>query len=135
MVVQVVICEPSNSLLIEILEDVPINLKKTSELNIQIHHRVLKYVSENHTEPISTDKGSSAYFRALCNGRINGGGYATSAKCYFVHHLNPFLKLGPFHVEVKVHSPFITLIHDFFLNIEMDWLVTYSKPRLSKKKT
>ena len=52
-------------------------------------------------------------------------------KCYLVHHVEPYLKLGPFHFEVKLFSPFRTIIHDFFTSKEMDWIINYSKPRLS----
>ena len=84
-------------------------------------------------------------FQNVCNGKIkgNGTGYYMlydqllipriypRSKCHLVHHFAPFLKLGPFHLEVKLYSPFRTVIHDFFTNKEMDWLMDYSKPRLS----
>ena len=39
--------------------------------------------------------------------------------------------LGPFHLEVKMYNPFRTVIHDFFTSKEMNWMLEYSKPRLS----
>lgn len=52
-------------------------------------------------------------------------------KCHFVHHFNPYVKLGPFHIDVKHYWPFRTIIHDFFTEKEMDWMLAYSRPRLS----
>ena len=48
-----------------------------------------------------------------------------------VHHFTPFLKLGPFNLEVKLYIPFRTIIHDFFTETEMDWMLEFSKPRLT----
>ena len=57
-----------------------------------------------------------------------------SPKCHFVHHFSPTLKLGPFHLEVKLYYPFRTIIHDFFTDKEMNWMLQYSKPRLTKSR-
>ena len=53
------------------------------------------------------------------------------SKCHFVHHFNAFLKLGPFCLEVKLYYPFRSVVHDFFTDQEMEWMMEYSKPRLS----
>ena len=43
----------------------------------------------------------------------------------------PFLKIGPFRLEVKLYIPFRTVIHDFFSKKEMDWMMDYSRPSLT----
>ena len=53
------------------------------------------------------------------------------ATCFMVSHLEPYLKLGPFRLEVKFIPPFRSVIHDFFMENEIEWMVNYSKPRLS----
>ena len=71
----------------------------------------------------------------MCNENIksiiHNGTSASQPKCHFVHHFSPYLKLGPFHIEVKLYMPFRTVIHEFFTEKEMDWMLVYSKPRLS----
>ena len=39
--------------------------------------------------------------------------------------------LGPFHLDVKLYHPFRTVIHDFFTEKEMVFMMEYSKPRLT----
>ena len=39
--------------------------------------------------------------------------------------------MGPFLLEVKLYIPFRTIIHDFFTEKEMNWMLEYSKPRLT----
>ena len=85
-------------------------------------------------------------FQNVCNGNIKGKGLSIPAdkkgrkykqlepKCHFVHHSNPFLCIGPFEIEVKFYMPFRTIIHNFFTEIEMHWLMEYSKPRLTKSR-
>ena len=77
-------------------------------------------------------------FQSVCNGKIKGSGRSEysvivnqAAKCRFVHHFDPFLKLGPFNLEVKLYYPFRTIVHDFFTEKEMNWMMEYSKPRLT----
>ena len=78
-------------------------------------------------------------FQNVCNGNIMRNSNLKSfpntnigpPKCHFVHHFTPLLKLGPFHLEVKLYYPFRTVVHDFFTEKEMDWMLEYSKPRLT----
>ena len=39
---------------------------------------------------------------------------------------------GPFKLEVHMWAPYRTVFHDFLTEREMDWMIEYSKPRLSK---
>ena len=49
----------------------------------------------------------------------------------FVHHFDPYQKLGPFHLEVQLYTPFRTIVHDFLTRKEMVWMMEYSRPKLS----
>ena len=84
-------------------------------------------------------------FQKVCNGNIKGIGKPKTIdnehsrsyrhpKCHLVHHWNPFLIIGPFHIEVKFYEPFRTIIHEFFTEKEMDWIMGYSGPRLTKSR-
>jgi hypothetical protein len=79
----------------------------------------------------------------VCNGKIKTpahwygcfkDGIPCPCKCHFVHHFASFLRIGPFKLEVKLDHPFRTVFHDFFTEKEMDWILDYSKPRLSESR-
>ena len=40
--------------------------------------------------------------------------------CTFIHHYNPFLKMGPFKFEAKHQNPEIGFFHDFVSTIEIE---------------
>ena len=42
--------------------------------------------------------------------------------------------LGPFKVEIVSIEPYISIIHDIVTDVEMDWMIEYSVPRLSKSR-
>ena len=76
-------------------------------------------------------------FQNVCNKKIKGIGATLvekkkniAPKCHFLHHHDPFMRIGPFNLEVKLYSPFRTVIHGFFTKKEMDWMIDYSNPRL-----
>ena len=84
-------------------------------------------------------------FQKVCNGNIQGivkpetidiehSRSYRHPKCHLVHYWNPFLIIGPFHIEVKFYEPFRTIIHEFFAEKEMDWIMEYSGPRLTKSR-
>ena len=93
-----------------------------------------KYLQGQMREPL---------FQQVCNGNIRGNDALSrydkvntgSPKCHFVHHFSPTLKLGPFHLEAKLYYPFRTVLHNFFTDKEMDWMMKYSKPRLSASRS
>jgi len=57
-----------------------------------------------------------------------------ACKCNFVSHRDPYLILGPFNIEIKHHRPFQIIIHEFFTEVEMQWMLEYSSPRLSQSR-
>ena len=79
-------------------------------------------------------------FQNVCNGNIKSDGRRRpklsnttyhQPKCHLVHHNHPFANLGPFHIEIKIYFPLRSIFHDFFTEKEMDWMLEYSKPRLT----
>ena len=63
----------------------------------------------------------TSQFQNICNGKINSKGHIESIKkinespkCYLLHHYSPYLTLGPFHLDVKMYSPFRSVYRDFF---------------------
>lgn len=55
-------------------------------------------------------------------------------KCGFLHHFDPYLRLGPFKVEVVEKSPYLSILHGILTEEEIQWIVDYSRPRLSKSR-
>ena len=44
--------------------------------------------------------------------------------CFWLHHENPFLKLGPFKLELKNKRPEVSYVHDMVSQKEMDRIKT-----------
>eukprot|EP00095_Tigriopus_kingsejongensis_P001284 maker-scaffold359_size197282-snap-gene-0.21 protein:Tk01284 transcript:maker-scaffold359_size197282-snap-gene-0.21-mRNA-1 annotation:"hypothetical protein DAPPUDRAFT_308081" len=77
-----------------------------------------------------------ARFRKVCNGNLDRNGNSQIPhQCHWLHHDDPFLKLGPFKMEMASRSPFIVVFHDFLAETEIQFLVDYSRPRLSPLNT
>ena len=75
-------------------------------------------------------QGKEKFFRSIC-----GSGIASNRfRCRYLHHDDPYLKLGPFKLDVESEEPFIAVFRDFFTPKEMDFLVSGSKPQLSKRR-
>lgn len=73
--------------------------------------------------------------RRVCRGEYQGTAIAKEAHlqlCHYLHQNNPYLRLGPFKMEVLARVPFRMILHDFMDEAEMKWLKDYSKPRLSR---
>ena len=55
-------------------------------------------------------------------------------KCRFLHHGDPYLKLGPFKEEKMISRPYVVIFHDILNNKEIDYLIEEAKPNLSRKR-
>ena len=86
--------------------------------------------------------GREAHFRQSCNGLftpssvVNASGLVAVVvtQCQLLHHGDPYLKLGPFKVEISSQSPLVMVFHDFFSEAEMQFLVEHSRPNLSRRR-
>ena len=55
--------------------------------------------------------------------------------CRFLHHNDPYLKLGPFLEERMSQSPHLVVFHDLLNQREIEYLKTEAKPKLSRSRT
>ena len=51
-------------------------------------------------------------------------------KCIWLHHKNPYLKLGPFKLDIKHQEPEIALIHDFVSHDETKTIINLSRGKM-----
>ena len=51
--------------------------------------------------------------------------------CRYIDHLDPFLVIGPFPVEVRLRAPKLVIYVDFFTEKEIKWMRDYSTPLLT----
>ena len=76
------------------------------------------------------------FFDACKNKWINtkGKGIRSSAyhqTCRYLHHDNPFLKIGPFIEEQLSKSPYMVIYHDILTDKEIEYLIKESQSHLS----
>lgn len=57
-----------------------------------------------------------------------------NAKCRYLHHMNPFLKLCPFKEEQVSEQPYAVIYHDILSDFEIDQVIEIAKPNLSKER-
>jgi hypothetical protein len=74
--------------------------------------------------------------RRICRGDLVGDKVTEQMpeRCFLLHQNDPYLRLGPFHMEVILRVPFRMILHDFLSPADINWIVEYSKPRLSRKR-
>ena len=56
-------------------------------------------------------------------------------KSRYLHHQNPYLKLGPFKEEMKSEVPYAVVFHDILYDTDMNYLIEESSPKLSRKRS
>lgn len=72
------------------------------------------------------------HFRKVCHEGSYLVNYKPIEHCKWLHHNDPYLKLGPFKTEVVRQRPYLSVFRDILTEAEMKWLVDYSSPRLSR---
>ena len=73
-------------------------------------------------------------FKHVCNGQHVGVHVSREKpflQCGYIHHHDPYLRLGPFKAEVLLHDPLRVIFHDILTDAEINFLIDYSKPKLS----
>eukprot|EP00094_Tigriopus_californicus_P006960 TCALIF_06701-PA protein Name:"Similar to P4ha3 Prolyl 4-hydroxylase subunit alpha-3 (Mus musculus)" AED:0.43 eAED:0.43 QI:0/-1/0/1/-1/1/1/0/479 len=76
--------------------------------------------------------------RRICRGEYQGSSIDKEVHlqlCHYLHQSNPYLRLGPFKMEVVARVPFRMILHDFMDEAEIRWLIDYAKPRLSRNRS
>ena len=71
--------------------------------------------------------------RRICRADLVGSNIQLG-RCHFLHQDDPFLRLGPHKMEVLQKDPFRMIFHEFLSEDEIDFLITYSVPRLSTQR-
>ena len=69
-----------------------------------------------------------------CYGEMKSHLMLKKSDCYFLHNQDPFLKLGPFQLEVYSEIPYLVMIHDFITQKEIDHMINISLPHLSRNR-
>jgi hypothetical protein len=67
-----------------------------------------------------------------CSGALKAKYTGIPPKCHFLHHFDPYLKVGPFKFEVLLMRPYRTVFHDFLSETEIQHLIDISIPNLSR---
>ena len=67
----------------------------------------------------------------ICN-KVLRGNWTDHYKCHLLHHFNPFLKLGPFKLEIKLDRPYRAVLHDILTDEEIQHMIDLSKVSILK---
>ena len=103
-------------------------LEKKKKQPKELEGKSIMYARTNNAQ------GKEHFFRSVCNGFNFGkqAGIHYLGKCGYLHHFDPYLKLGPYPIEMASTDPFVMVIHKLFSEKEMHYLVETSKPNLSR---
>ena len=71
------------------------------------------------------------HFNRLCAGeKLIAPEQEKEFKCYFLKHNDPFVRLGPFKLDVQHSKPFVAVFRDFMYDAEMEhYKVIYTLPQ------
>ena len=76
------------------------------------------YLSINYTGITSPKSIKDRLFRVFCSrGTFLRGNVKPVPKSRLLHHFDPYLKLGPFQVEVITDEPYRTMLHNVSENL------------------
>ncbi len=109
------------------------NLEKAKEQPKYLNDIIKNAIREQEIAHFGTDS-KEYFFRAACRRKRIGNKVIKQEKfmkCKYLHHNNPFLRLGPFKMELLLKEPVRMIFHDIFSEEEMRWMKEYSLPRLS----
>ena len=82
---------------------------------------------------ISADVGNDWFFLKICReGKFLAAVKQPTAFCRYLHHSNPYLKMGPFKEEKLSTLPYAVIFQDILTEKEMEFLKTTSAPQLSR---
>ena len=82
---------------------------------------------------VQNDVGNDWFFLKICReGRFLAAVKQPNTFCRYLHHSNPYLKLGPFKEEKLSSLPYAVIFQDMLSEKEMKFLKTTSVPQLSR---
>ena len=83
-------------------------------------------VINSYADPILNEQ-----FNRLCKGEtLLAPELSKDTNCFYLHHFDPYLRLGPFKVEDQSISPYVTVFRDFLAESEMEYYKEFARPRL-----
>ena len=100
-------------------------------LNRKAQQREIKWEMLNMEHPPVAD----SMFRQTCSlGQFTHEGTALPSNCIMLHHYDPYLRLGPFKVEVVRKMPYLSIFHDILYDADIEYLVESARPNLSAQR-
>ena len=98
-----------------------------------------KFVKSHDFQESKYEFESKGYAREdlmakICRGEIREDDSYTTNYCHYLHNFDPYLKIGPFHLEVYTKSPTRVVFHDFLSEKEINHIIKISLPNLSHKR-
>ena len=101
--------------------------KSMKEYQLREQNYEMQYVRNFH-DPVLNDQ-----FSRLCRGeKLLKANVTKDVFCSFLHHQDPYLRLGPFKMDDQNMSPYITVFRDFFSEPEMSHYKDYARTRLER---
>ena len=80
----------------------------------------------SHSSPVLNEQ-----FNRLCKGEtLLTPNLTKDLTCFFLHHFDPYLRLGPFKMDDQSHAPYVTVMRDFLAESEMEYYKEFARPRL-----
>ena len=111
------------------LKPVDLKLAKTKKFAKIKHFKKPKIDTPLFTRNVN-DADFVELFEAACRGeKLRNPEVDKDMKCMHLHYQNPYLKLGPFKMEVMSQDPhpFVGVFHDFFSDKEIDSYLNLAK--------
>ena len=111
------------------------SLKKKKKQPKFVTDQVLEdhpFVSQKNVDPNANVKDD--FFAEVCRrGQLMARKWPSKnpLSCRFLHHADPYLKLGPFKEEFISEVPYAVVFHDILSQLEMDHLIESARPELS----
>lgn len=97
-----------------------------------------KKTAKHMVTNLQSPEAQNFFLQTVCRGEgllnKNMNNQKNLPKCKWLHHFDPYLKLGPIKLEIAKRSPWTVVFHDLLSEKEMNFLIEYSKPRLSRNR-
>lgn len=103
--------------------------------NLEKKKKQPKFIKENkhHFTGTADKMVLEDYFAKVCrDGFMFWKRIKIGLKCRFLHHNDPYLKLGPFKEDQVSDRPYAVIFRDILSPPEIDFLIDYATPRLSR---
>ena len=95
----------------------------------------IKWFERDESDPEENIRGMvrEEALSNICN-KVLRGNWTNHFKCHLLHHFDPFLKLGPFKLEIKLNHPYRVILHDILNDEEIEHMIDLSKVSILEPK-